>query len=283
MIEWVSLGGIGVRYEYTNAGEMVELMPLPCTAELMRLRGGLFRKQSHGMWEWLAPREGFHGLMDGDELILSMRLCRPDFFPYTVCDGYAPRKVYRIDVEGSGELDVMSSLRPVDEKAKQCTNEFCRIVWSPRKQWYEEKKIPLDQDAAEYPAGNGKQASRMDRESCDVTMRFRACSYIWEYFFIFRHQDDGCGPRLLLEDTSQRVLFGSPEVQKESIFGQNAWRIASLESVKAFEQDEYPLILSEVIQSVPPQKRIFDRHLPNPQAGRYSSDSVGGVRQICYM
>ncbi|OCA03067.1 hypothetical protein [Akkermansia glycaniphila] len=283
MSEWVSLGRVGVRHEYTNGGDMVELMPLPCTAELMRRRGVLFRKLSHGMWEWLALREGFHGLMDGDELILSMRICRPDFFPYTVCDGYDPRKVYRIDVEGSGELDVMSLLRPIDGEEKRYGNDFCRIVWSPSKQWLEEKMVPPAQDTAGRPGGKGADASRMDRESCDVTLRFRARSYVWEYFFILRHPDDDRGPRLLLEDASQCVSFGTPEAQKDSIFGPNVWRIASLEPVKSFEQDEYHLILSEIIQRVPPRKRIVARFLPSPQAGRYSSGSEGAIRQICYI
>lgn len=265
MSGWVTIGRICVSHEYTNSGNMVELVATEHTVGLMKRRGLLFRKLSPGRWEWLAPREDFHGLADGDELMLSMRVCSPHFFLYTVCDGYDPGKVYRIAVEGGGELDVMSSLRPIDGEAKRCANEFCRIVWSPRQK------------------GHGERQLLPDMESCDVLMQFRSRSSIWEYFFIFRNPDEGCGPRLVLEDASRRISFGPPEAQKDGLFGRNVWRIASLEPVQAFEQDEYHLILSEVIQSVPPKKRTIARFLPSPQPGRFLSNNEGAIRHICYI
>lgn len=242
----------------------------PCTALqcslspqgrlLARQRGLLFRQSAVNEWEVLYDTAGAGVDTANDVLELELRITDPDFVFYTEWKNFCPSAAYMLELPLTTEENDATALIRLSDGKRKVGSPLCTI------------HLHLTEKLIEA-------AQKKTPEVCRLL--FHTPKLYWEYIFLPRN-DDGSIPagELQLEDTTGQITFR--KLYKIQAYGREAWRATSTDAIPVRSTYECRLRLVVEGSKKDSPKRILLRQVESPVPGKFQSNRVNSLRQICY-
>lgn len=250
-----------VKHEYFEGKQcsFLQCSLSPQGMLLARQRGLLFRQVMANEWEVLYDAEGagVDTLNDVLELELSITDC--NFVLYTDWKNFNPSISYVLELPLSAEeSDAVSAICPAEGKRK-IGSPFCTI------------RLHLTEKLVQ-------SAKAKTPEVC--TLHFHTPTLYWEYIFVPHNEDDNeSAGDLLLEDTTGKITFCP--LYKTQAYGREVWRTKSVEGIPL--RSVFGCRLRLVVKNEKSlSKRLLLRQVRTPELGRFQSERLDCLRQVCY-
>lgn len=252
---------IVVEHDYFSGVpcECIQCKLTPQGKFMAQQRGLLFRQLSVNEWAVYFDKNGAGVNENDDVLEMGMTIIDRSFSLYTEWEDYSPISSYQIELPSANVEEIETSSFTRLEDRRSIGSPFCLL------------KLNLTTEIL--------KSAQSGTPQCNI-IHFHAPDKYWEYLFIPRIVGRISGDSLSLEDSKGVVTFLNPETIK--IAGSEACRIKSTSPVPLRKNLNCGLRL--IIQSEDSRrsKRIILKQVHIPQLGRFKSDRLDTLRQICY-
>ncbi|MEG2164228.1 MAG: hypothetical protein RRY55_07100 [Bacteroidales bacterium] len=252
---------ISVAHEYFEGKSCTALQCClaPQGKLLARQRGLLFRQSAGNEWEVLYDTTGAGVDTENDTLELELRITDPDFVFYTKWKDFCPSAAYMLELPLSAEENDATTLIRLSDEKRKVGSPLCSIHLHLIEKLIEaaQKKTPAI-----------------------CKLHFNTPKLYWEYIFLPRNNDSSVlAGELQLEDTTRQVAFR--KFYKTQAYGREVWCTESMDNIPV--RSTYGCRLRLVVQTDRGSpKRILLRHVESPLPGRFLSNRIDYLQQVCY-